>query len=44
MMYKAALRLNPNNLEAASALRILHMRKKAADKPKSFFAKLFKLS
>ena len=42
-MYKSALRLNPNNLEAASAVRVLHMRKQNA-KPKSFFARLFKLS
>ena len=44
LMYKSALRLNPKNLEAASAVRILHMRKKAAEKPKNFFARLFKLS
>lgn len=40
-MYKSALRLNPNNLEAASAVRVLHMRKQNAKKPKSFLERIF---
>ena len=40
-MYKSALRLNPKNLEAASAVRVLHMRKQNAAKPKSFFERIF---
>jgi tetratricopeptide (TPR) repeat protein len=43
-MYKAALRLNPSNFEAASAIRVLNMRKQKATQSKSFFARLFKLS
>jgi curved DNA-binding protein CbpA len=43
-MYKAVLRLNPKNLEAASAARVIYMRKQKAKKPKGFFARLFKLS
>ncbi len=40
-LYKSALRLNSKNLEAASAIRVLHMRKQNAKKPKSFFERLF---
>jgi tetratricopeptide (TPR) repeat protein len=40
-MYKSALRLNPNNLEASSAVRVLHMRKQNAQKPKSIFERIF---